>query len=370
MGANSPYIPGDVKVNYQNQNNNYIVDTEHPIVTAMYSDGISLTDDDMYGNYASHEYFTKDTLPENTNIIFETKAGNSTLVEYRIGEGVVIASALTWESNHFYHEKFGKKALDDLFLYVLHISGSYEKEEPGTVESVIALDQEEYANAEIIDITITSELSAFQRRVRGEVLAMDTKGNEVEKIGDILAMDMIAGTPVTHTYAWNIPEDILAGDYKVIVKWYDGEEIVGSGEKPFFVLPNGTLVDELSLSDKKVPTGTTVSVKDNVHNTSTNKLDKDLEVVLSVWDADDVLIQQFHHDIGELAPEGEKTVSSLLETNVLSEGKYTVKSQVYRGDTCVTSSEEILWIEGKNLSRYNLVGGLDVVVEKNDIDQR
>nr|MBP3598770.1 hypothetical protein [Eubacterium sp.] len=366
-GASNSYIPGDVKVNYQYQNNNYIVDTEHPIVTAMYSDGISLTDDDMYGNYASHEYFSKDTLPENTNIIFETKEGNPTLVEYRIGEGVVIASALTWENNYFYHVKFGKKALDDLFLYVLHISGSYEKEEPGTVESVIVLDQEEYANAETIDITITSELSAFQRRVRGEVLAMDTEGNEVEKIGDILAMDMIAGTPVTHTYAWNIPEDILAGDYKVIINWYDGEEIVGSGEKPFFVLPNGTLVDELSLSDKKVPAGTTVSVKDIVRNTSTNTPDKDLEVVLSVWDADNVLIQQFHHDIGELAPEGEKTVSSLLETNVLSEGKYTVKSQVYRGDTCVTSSEETLWIEEKNLSRYNLVGGLDVVVEENDI---
>lgn len=73
----------------------------------------------MYNHYASHRYFKKDSLPSDANVIINARDDKPTLIEYPMGNGIVIASAMTWE--HSYNtsglEYFGRKAFDDLLLY-------------------------------------------------------------------------------------------------------------------------------------------------------------------------------------------------------------------------------------------------------------
>ena len=122
-GYSDLLIPGDIElgpVTYKY--NNYIIDESHPIVTGILSDNIALKNSDLYNNYASHRYFKVSSLPYDTNIILNAGAEDMpTLVEYPIGNGIVIASALTWE--HSYDNGgFGRKALDDLILYAYGVS--------------------------------------------------------------------------------------------------------------------------------------------------------------------------------------------------------------------------------------------------------
>ena len=102
--------------------NNYIADPTHPIVNAELSDGIPLTNEQLYNKYASHRYFDVSTLPENTKVILTAGENKPTLIEYPIGKGVVIGSTLTWE--HSYNNSsncFGRRAFDDLLLYAYNI---------------------------------------------------------------------------------------------------------------------------------------------------------------------------------------------------------------------------------------------------------
>lgn len=110
-------LPGNVEVVTPHyENNNYINNEEHPIVTGILSDKISLSEGDLYGTYCSHGYFR--SLPEGADVILIESHGYPTLVEYSLGKGKVLASTLTWEHAFSYGRVFGSKALDDVFLYM------------------------------------------------------------------------------------------------------------------------------------------------------------------------------------------------------------------------------------------------------------
>lgn len=126
-------LPGGVKTFNFYSVHNYIVNGLHPIVTGVYTDNRSLTDELLKGNYCSHTYFIKESLPDGTDIILRDANGNPTLVEYNLGDGTVIASGLTWE--YFYvREHYGmltnysKYAYDDLVTYMVYMSNTCEHE--------------------------------------------------------------------------------------------------------------------------------------------------------------------------------------------------------------------------------------------------
>lgn len=109
---------------------NYILDRDHAIVTGILTDGKALTDTLLYGNYCSHTYFDKNTLPAGTNVILQDANGNPTLMEYALGAGHVIATGLTWE---FYYGRnsyagpavtYSKNVFDDLVVYAVYLSNA------------------------------------------------------------------------------------------------------------------------------------------------------------------------------------------------------------------------------------------------------
>lgn len=114
-------LPGEVKKIHVNESNNKIADFNHPIVTGELTNQNSLTDGDLHGNYCSHTSFEESTLPVHSKIILRDPNGNPTLVEYPLGNGVVMASGLTWEHNleMANPSTFSEKALKDLYVYLI-----------------------------------------------------------------------------------------------------------------------------------------------------------------------------------------------------------------------------------------------------------
>ncbi len=120
-------LPGGATTGLDYDRNNKIVDETNPIVTGEYGDDVSLLEEQLHGNYCSHNYFTN--VPQNANVIFENTSGQATLIEYALGNGYVIASGLTWE---FYLHRtgyvavdFADVAYDDLILAALSNVGAY-----------------------------------------------------------------------------------------------------------------------------------------------------------------------------------------------------------------------------------------------------
>ena len=123
---------GVVKKNFYSRYN-YIVDGDHLIVSGILTDGKSLTDNLLNGNYCSHSAFDANTLPEGANVILQDAHGDATLVEYAVGDGHIILSGLTWE---FYYNRncydgrtntsYTKNVYDDLVMYAIYLSDPCE----------------------------------------------------------------------------------------------------------------------------------------------------------------------------------------------------------------------------------------------------
>ena len=123
--VSSALIGGIEKGGNYYSNYNYIVDSEHPIVTGSLTDGNGLTNELLYGTYASHTWF--ENLPEGSNIILQDGHGNPTLIEFSLGSGTVIATGLTWE---FYYIRnmvgstsFSRNVFDDMIIYAVSLTG-------------------------------------------------------------------------------------------------------------------------------------------------------------------------------------------------------------------------------------------------------
>ena len=121
---------GVTKSNYYSHHN-YIVDSDHAIVLGNMTDGRSLTNQLLYGNYCSHTSFDAASLPEDANVILQDARGNATLVEYAVGNGHVILSGLTWE---FYYTRsaydyrlnttYTRNVYDDLVVYAVSLANA------------------------------------------------------------------------------------------------------------------------------------------------------------------------------------------------------------------------------------------------------
>lgn len=365
-GNSDKYIPGDIKIVQKYIDNNYIVDKTHKIVTAEYSDKVPLVDADLYNNHASHIYFDKNSLPENTNIILNGGEDYPTLIEYNIGKGTVIASGLTWE--HSYHgyisgSNFGKKALDDLFLYALNITyTNIEDEEPGTVEATITTDKDEYNENEDMKIDVSAELTSYKRLVKGKVDIIDENGKVIDTIDDKYEKLLTVGIPDKKSYVWNT-KNCYSGKYKIRASYYDGDELISQSEKEFSVLPNGEIKNTVSTDKKSYKVNEDATITTKIKNTSTNCIEKDLKLSTKVIDENSNIVFSEDKDIDEILSSNEKNESITWNIGDIIPGKYTVISTVLRNDELIIESQCDIEIVSSKTDYSGILGKLTLSKE-------
>ena len=142
-GNNYTDLPGGVQVGDRYSPRNIVSNSDHPIIkqelvdhqgTFGYPDQ-PLQNADMYGNYCSHNYFVESTLPPGADVLLRTNDTDQfpTLVVYKLGNGHVIASGITWEAAYAWWNKntipgiwsYGR-ALPDVFKYAFGIAGGHK----------------------------------------------------------------------------------------------------------------------------------------------------------------------------------------------------------------------------------------------------
>jgi len=349
QGMSDPKIPGDIEIGpVTYANNNFIVDNTHPIVTAELSDGIELTDSCLYNNYASHRYFNADSLPVGTNIIFNTgNVEQPTLVEYPIGKGVVIASALTWE--HAYSNCgtniFGHKALDDLFLYaynIVFVDTSFD------VLSNINTDKESYNISENVKIHLEGITTAFQCRANGVVEILDYNNNIVAIVNDKIAAKLVATQNWEKELVWEIP-NVIAGEYKVRITWFSEDDILCSEETAFNIISNGEILNTVKANKQEYTKNDKISIENKIFNTSSNKIETDLLLNAKVVDLQGNVIKTFEIPVSEISTASVLSFNNILDANELDVGSYKIITSVLKNNDEISSAFTTFNVVNKDL---------------------
>jgi len=132
-GNNTTDLPGHVQVGDEFDNFNTIVKNEHVIVTGEltgppnFTDYPKLKNNDLDGTFTSHNYFVENTLPPKSTVVMRSKTSQlPTLVSYPLGNGMVIASGITWEYTYDRFTGVGTqygfgRALPDIINYAMTI---------------------------------------------------------------------------------------------------------------------------------------------------------------------------------------------------------------------------------------------------------
>ena len=364
-GISQKIIPGDVMIKevYYSYNN-YITDATHPIVTAELSDGVALTNVDLYNNYASHRYFDVDTLPLNTKVILNAGENKPTLIEYPIGKGVVIGSTLTWE--HSYSNsanRFGQKAFDDLFLYAYNIVFA---DEDIVFTSDIYTNKSEYSANEDVNIYLNCDVSAYQCRANGILEVRDKKGNLVEKISDILAV-VYKDNAWNGTYQWNT-DKYASGDYDVCINWYSNEEeLLSSSKCSISIKPDGNVTDSVAVDKSTYKANEEIHITDIINSSSTNTYFNNLNLEISIAD----VAQENKTALSKtfsLSPKSEYTFSDYVKASDLGLGSYIVTSVIKSGDEVLNISQTSFVIEDYAEVNEKYTGSISVS-KNSDKDQ-
>lgn len=211
-------LPGGVEKLRTYAYNNYIEETTHPIVTGELTDDEMLQDADLYSNYCSHTSFDEETLPVNSKVILrENNTDTPTLVEYKIGNGTVIASGLTWEFGYT-RAQYSKKAMADLFMYAISISEADVNMRPPVALSIEC--------DEVISKSDVAHLVAYVKNI-GDDIAQDVRvtisvPEFIEILGDNVNdywEELSISELVTREWKLKLKEEyVLDGDQEVEVK--------------------------------------------------------------------------------------------------------------------------------------------------------
>ena len=132
-GDNYTDLPGHVEVGDSYDFTNSIANSNHPIITQEFTHHVDapIIVSDMQGTACSHNYFVEATLPDNADIIIRDINDYPSLVHYKLGNGNVIASGITWEYTYYKYERKGEKygfgrALPDVFKFAFTLSGGHK----------------------------------------------------------------------------------------------------------------------------------------------------------------------------------------------------------------------------------------------------
>jgi len=358
-GTSDVYIPGNLEIVRYYNNNNYIADAEHPIVTALYSNKIPLVNSDLISNYCSHTYIKPASLPQNANIILNAGENYPTLVEYHIGKGLTIASCLTWEHGYSFGRNFAIKALDDLFLYALNAAYDAIDDKPGTVTSTLTTDKSSYHTGETVKIHIKNELSSFRRQVNGVISITDRNDNLVEKIYTDLNEAMTVGIPVERDYTWTV-KNILADSYKVKIDWFDNGERVGGGDVVFKVISDKQLSNNVGVNSEEVTADTDIVITDTISNQSTNSVENNLDVVFKVYHRDGRMVAEYKNNIAQMLQGTKKVITETVDLLDWEVGEYKVISTVSKEGEVQSSSTVSFKIIEADKTELSLSGNIEV----------
>ena len=240
-GGNISYeLPGGVvKGNYYSYRN-YIANATHNIVTGVLTDGKALTNEVLYSTYSSHTYFTN--LPDGAVCILEDANGRPTLVEYQLGEGVIIASGLTWEYTYVRDfvngTSFAKNVYDDLLVYAVMMSDPCDHMYDEGIEVAPTCTEDGYTlhTCESCGATMRDNIVEATGHVLGEWVVeaeptADEAGLRVRRCtvcGEIIVSEAIAPLDVPAVEVHTDVEYVIVGDLVEFIVTVNDSDLIKS----------------------------------------------------------------------------------------------------------------------------------------------
>ncbi len=238
-------------------------------------------------------------------------------------------------------------------IYYLHIfavdnNGNYSEEtvyrfvvgkpmfDSTNVTTSIKTDKESYHIGETVYPDVTAKTDFYKVFAKGVVEITDSSGETVEVIEPSYVVEIPSYNELNRQFEWKA-EDVVAGDYYAVVKWYDGENMLASDSAKFTILPDGEINDKVRTDKYAYSVGESIELTDYIFNNTTNHYANDLDVKIDILNNKKNVVKTVSGTVGAMAG-ATGLFTDTLSADSLGEGSYQAVSSVKVDDKVVASS--------------------------------
>jgi len=209
----------------------------------------------------------------------------------------------------------------------------------------IKTDKSLYAPGETVTIDADTLAKPLGLTADCTVEIRDEFDNLTATISEKAETKLDAGKSLAHSGTWEIPAE-QHGRYKAVISWTKDGRLLASAEAGFKIAGDRSIADDIT-SDKKVyDVSDPVNLKCVVYNQSSNMVENDLELSVTVYDSADKPVTSFSRDISSMNPQADIDFADAVAARTLSAGEYTAVAVVTQdgaelaSDTAAFSVEE------------------------------
>ena len=222
------------------------------------------------------------------------------------------------------------KALDDIILQVTSYS----------IQTSVSMDKSEYSSKEDLNIVVNIDNEKnYPYSVYTEVFIVDEKGALVDTVAEKTEVSLDAISSNLSEYVWNT-NNTLAGNYLLKTVVYIEDEIVEEDVKEFSILKDGEVRNNLALDKQEYICGEDVIITDIIKNKSTNYIESDLVISMSIVSDTGETIWETTTENIQLLAEAAKEITEYWNTEQYQPGDYMVVVHIDKGNENIITEEK------------------------------
>lgn len=131
--------------------------------------------------------------------------------------------------------------------------------------------------------------------------------------------------------------------------------------------PSGKLHNGVSTDKPEYAPYQDAAVFDRIYNTSDKRIAKDMVNIITIFNSDDEIVAEYSMNLAEIMPGGFVERKEFWKTADFEGGIYTVRSEIYEGNSIVAESSADFTIVIPEVPEVNLVGNLELSGKEFDI---
>ena len=243
----------------------------------------------------------------------------------------------------------------------LPVQGGYQK-----LNLQSSLDKSSYQSTESLSInSVINNLGSFDSLADLRLSLIDSAGQTLGSL-PFVPLSLAVQTTINNASLWSA-SGLRKGDYTIKAELYRDNQRVAQQLLPFSVLsdaaPTGLLAPSLTSNKKSYSSADTVTLTQQLRNSSTNEVANNVQTTLVLQKADGTVIWQQSRDYGQIAPQVLREQSFQVPLLNAAAGDYSAHLTVTADNMATVSSEAHFNVLPTAMTGVGLTGQLQGATE-------
>ena len=200
------------------------------------------------------------------------------------------------------------------------------------LQASVRTDKKRYLPGETVLVDSDTAVRPFGVIADGKLRIVDEYDNPTEILAEMPAQQLTASDSVQKAAEWKVPAATY-GRYKAVLTWEKDGEVLAESECVFKVSGEESIADAIASNKKTYTTSEPVNLSTKVMNQSSNLVENDLTLRVTVRSVNGAENAVFTREIASVNPQGIMEFADAVKGGTLLPGTYVAEAAILQDET-------------------------------------